>query len=165
MNKILVPIQNFSRLSLSASYFAIKFAKRNPTRVLFLIFSSASLDEASSIKKEEETWRTQFDGLIQQARAEKINLELFFSDDEYLEAVSQFARDHNTTEIIIALPQVQDTTYHKLIQEVNALRDQVENQIVIVKPKEKQEMDDCQEPASRKPYPLKSRAFPDKKGS
>jgi hypothetical protein len=48
MNKVLVPIQNFSRLSLSASYFAVKFAKRNPTKVLFLIFSKASLAEGPS---------------------------------------------------------------------------------------------------------------------
>lgn len=142
MNKILVPIENFSPLSLSASYFAIKFAKRNPTKILFLVFSSASLDDApSSIKKEEVGWRRQFDGLIQQARAEKINLELFFSNNEYLEAVSQFARDHYATEIIIALPQVQDANYQRQIQVVNALRNQVDNQIVIVKPREEQNLD------------------------
>jgi hypothetical protein len=142
MNKILVPIQNFSRLSLSASYFAIKFAKRNPTKILFLIFSGGSWEASPSPSdKDEETWRRQFDGLIQQARMEKVNLELFFSNEEYLEGVNQFARDHNTTEIIIALPQVQDTMYPKLIESVNALRNQGESQIVIVRPKEDKPLD------------------------
>jgi hypothetical protein len=143
MNKILVPIQNFSRLALSASYFAIKFAKRNPTKILFLVFSSGSWEATPSPRgKDEETWRRQFDGLIQQARMEKVNLELFFSNEEFLEGVSQFARDHNTTEIVIALPQAQDTTYPKLIQNVNALRNQGENQIVIVRSKEDRSLDD-----------------------
>jgi hypothetical protein len=147
MNKILVPIQNFSQLSLSASYFAIKFAKRNPTKILFLIFSGDSWEATPSLlRKDEETWRRQFDGLIQQARMEKVNLELFFSNDEFLQGVSQFARDHNTTEIVIALPQAQDTTYPKLIQNVNALRNQGENQIVIVRPKEDQSVDGGTEP-------------------
>jgi len=166
MNKILVPIENFSSLSLSASYFAIKFAKRNPTKILFLVFSSASLDEApSSIREEEVRWRKKFDGLIQQARTEKVNLELFVSNNEYLEAVSQFARDHNATEIFIALPQVQDTNYQRQIQVVNALRNQVDNQIIIVKPREEQETDGCQESGSREIRPQRSGTVSGKKGS
>jgi len=165
MNRILVPIEKFSPLSLSASYFAIKFAKRNPAKVLFLVFSSASLDEASSsTEKEEARWRRQFDGLIQQARTEKVNLELFFSDSEYLEAVSQFARDYNATEIILALPQVQDPIYPKLIREVKALRNYVENRIVIVRPKGEQETDGYQEPASRESYPQRAGTLSEKKG-
>ena len=39
MHKILVPMENFSTLSLSAAHFAVEFAKRNPTKILFLIFS------------------------------------------------------------------------------------------------------------------------------
>jgi thiaminase len=164
MNKILVPIQDFSYLSLSASYFSIKFAKRNPTKILFLIFSNASGEE-TSMKEEDRTWRRQFERLIQQARAEKINLELFFSNEEYLQAVRQFARDHNTTEIIIALPPAQDRAYHKVIQEVNALRNQGENQIIVIKPKEEQGVGDAKKPLAREPYAIDSRAYSGKKGS
>jgi hypothetical protein len=164
MNRILVPIQNYSWLSLSASYFAIKFAKRNPTKVLFLVFSSASEgDDSSSQKQGEETWRRQFDSLIQQARGEKIQLELFRSNDEYLGAVSQFARDHNATEIVLALPQVQDPAYPGLIREVEALRKQVENRIVIVRPKGEQETDGCLDPAPRERHSQRS-TFSEKKG-
>jgi hypothetical protein len=166
MNKVLVPIQNFSRLSLSASYFAIKFAERNPAKDLFLIFSKASLGEGpSTLKKEEEMWQREFDGLIQQARTEKIHLELFFSSDEYLGAVSRFAQDHNPTEIIVALPQVQDPAYPRLIQEVNQLRDQVENQIILVKPKEETDLEGGKEFASRKPFLPRPRIPSEKKGS
>lgn len=164
MNKILVPIQNFSHLSLSASYFSIKFAKRNPTKILFLIFSNASGEE-TSMKEEDRTWRRQFERLIQQARAEKINLELFFSNEEYLQAVSQFAREHNTTEIIIALPPAQDRAYNKIIQEVNALRNQGENQIIVIKPKEEQVIGGSKEPLVKEPYSLDSRTYSLKKGS
>jgi hypothetical protein len=165
MNRILVAIQKFSWLSLSASYFAITFAERNPTKVLFLIFSSASEGEDSSSQKQgEEAWRRKFDSLIQQAREEKIQLELFRSNDEYLEAVSQFSRDHNPTEIILGLPQVQDPAYHRLMREVEARRNQVENRIVIVKPKEEPETDDCQESTSRDPYPQRSGTLSEKKG-
>ncbi len=154
MNKILVPIQNFSPLSLSASNFAVKFAKRYPTKILFLIFADLSgreNDPPPSLG--DEPCRRQFDGLIQQARAQKIHLEIFYSDGEYLKAVSQFARDHNATEIIIALPQFEDAFYHKLMQDVNALRDQGENQIILVKPREEGGKEDRKEPITEVPYP------------
>jgi hypothetical protein len=109
-------------------------------------------------------WPREFDGLIQQARTEKIHLELFFSSDEYLGAVSRFLQDPDTTEMIVALPQVQDPAYPRLIQERNQRRDQVENQIILFKPKEEQELDGGKELASRKPYSLKSRTPSEKKG-
>ena len=167
MNKILVPIQQFSWLSLSASYFAIEFAKRSPTKIQFLIFAETCGEEKgpASSKKKEEPWRRQFDGLIQQAREEKIELELFFSNEKYLEGVSQFARDHNTARIIIALPQVQDTIYDTLIQDVNFLRSQLENQIVIIKPKEERSLEGWKTPESGSPPSTGPGTFLDKKGS
>jgi len=167
MNKILVPIQQFSWLSLSASYFAIEFAKRSPTKIQFLIFAETCGEEKgpASPKKKEEPWRRQFDGLIQQAREEKIELELFFSNEKYLEGVSQFARDHNTARIIIALPQVQDTIYDTLIQDVNFLRSQVENQIVIIKPKEERNPEGWKTSESGSPPSAGPVTFLDKKGS
>ena len=37
MIRVLVPIDAFSHLTLSATYFALEFAKRNPAKVFFLI--------------------------------------------------------------------------------------------------------------------------------
>ena len=54
--------------------------------------------------------------MVQQARAEKISLDLFSSNEAYMETVRHFARDHNISEIIIAVPPVQEPLYTKLIQ-------------------------------------------------
>ncbi len=136
MNKILVPIEDFSRLSMSAAYFAVEFAKRNPTKILFLIFSSSSEEEEKFPIKKNSPWPKSFDDLLQQARAEKINLDLFFSSEEYLETVHRFARDHNISEIIIAVPPSQEPIYQTLNQKIETLRSKVTSQIVMVRPKE-----------------------------
>ena len=140
MHKILVPMENFSTLSLSAAYFAIEFAKRNPTKILFLIFSSAPEGNETAPAKKVEPWPRPFDVLVQQARGEKVNLELFSSNEAYLETVGHFTREHNISEIIIAVPPVQDPQYQKLIQRIESLRNSVESQIVIVRPKEDRSM-------------------------
>ena len=37
MIRVLVPIDAFSQLTISATYFALEFAKRNPAKIFFLI--------------------------------------------------------------------------------------------------------------------------------
>jgi hypothetical protein len=137
MNRILVPIKDSSLLSLSASYFAIEFAKRKPAKILFLIFSPP-LAEGGRFSSAEgmEKWQKQFDGLIQQGRGKKIEMELYFSHDEYFKAVAQFAQEHNITQIIIAIPHPHGEDYNKLNHEVDALRNRVECQLVTVRPRE-----------------------------
>lgn len=165
MNKILVPIENFSWLSLSAAYFAVEFAKRNPTKILFLIFSSSPEGEETTPSKKTEPWPKPFDDLIQQARTEKINLELLFSNEGYLETVRRFARDHNISEIIIAIPPAQEPIYTTLTQQIDALRNSVESQIVIVRPKEDRSMTaDWKLKEEGKLNPPKSRTITDKEG-
>ena len=161
MNKILVPIKDFSRLSLSAAYFAVEFSKRNPTKILFLIFSLSGEGEAVP-GNNSNPWSKSFDDLIQQARAEKINIDLFFSNEGYLDTVSRFARDHHISEIIIAVPPAQEPIYNTLNQEIEALRNSVESQIVIVRPKEDRSMTaDWKLKEEGKPNPLKSRTITD----
>ncbi len=104
MNKILVPIEKFSWLSLSAAYFSIEFAKRNPTKILFLLFSPSPEGKEPSSEKKADSFPKQFDALVQQARTDQINLELLYSNEEYMKTVQHFARDHNISEIIIAVP-------------------------------------------------------------
>jgi hypothetical protein len=138
MHKLLVPIEHFSGLSLSATYFAIEFAKRNPAKIFFLIFSPPPREEGGSSPavKKDQFQRNQFDELIQQARAEKINLEIFYSNEDLVEATRQFSRDHNMTEIIIALPMEQDPVYLTLVEQIGLLRNGLESRLIIVKPKE-----------------------------
>ena len=139
MNKILVPIKDFSQLSLSAAYFAVEFSKRNPTKILFFIVSPSGEGEPGP-GKNTKPWPKSFDDLIQQARAEKINIDLFFSNEGTLETIARFARDHHISEIIIAVPPAYEPIYSAMNQQIEALRNSVESQIVIVRPKEERRM-------------------------
>jgi hypothetical protein len=138
MNKLLVPIENFSGLSLTATYFALGFAKRNPAKIFFLIFSPSSQEGALSSPSpgRDDLQRLKFEDLIQKARAEKINLEIFYSTEDLVEVTRQFSRDHNMTEIIIALPPEHDPVYPKLVEQIGLLRNGLESQLIIVKSKE-----------------------------
>jgi len=138
MHKLLVPIENFSGLSLSATYFAIEFAKRNPAKLFFLIFSNIPQEKSGSgaTEKKGDFQRKQFEDLLQRAREEKINLELFYSNEDFYEVTSQFSKDHSLTEIIIALPSEKDPAFPRLVDQVGQLRNNLESQLIIVKPKE-----------------------------
>ncbi len=165
MHKILVPMENYSTLSLSAAYFAIEFAKRNPRKILFLIFSPTPEGGNSPSAKKDDPGKKQFEALVQQARTEKINLDLFSSNEAYMETVCHFARDHNISEIIIAVPPVQEPLYNKLIQRVESLRGCMESQIVIVRPKEDRSMGtDWKMKEGGKPPAVKSKTSTDKEG-
>ncbi len=165
MHKILVPMENFSTLSLSAAHFAVEFAKRNPTKILFLIFSPSPEGKAPIPAHKVEPWPKQFDTLVQQARSEKVTLDLFSSNETYLETVGHFARDHNITEIIIAVPPVQEPLYNKLIQRIDALRSSVESQIVIVRTKEDRSVGtDWKMKEGEKSLAVKSKTSADKEG-
>lgn len=165
MHKILVPMENFSTLSLSAAHFAVEFAKRNPTKILFLIFSPSPEGKTPSPAHKVEPWPKQFETLVQQARSEKVNLDLFSSNEAYMETVCHFARDHNISEIIIAVPPVQEPLYNKLIQRVESLRGCMESQIVIVRPKEDRSMGtDWKMKEGGKPPAVKSKTSTDKEG-
>ena len=143
MHKLLVPIENFSGLSLSATYFAIEFAKRNPAKIFFLIFSDFPQEKKDSTAspKRVDLQRKQFEDLLQHARTEKINLEIFYSNEDFHEVTSQFSRDHGLTEIIIALPSERDPAYSRLMDQVGLLRNNLESQLILVKPKTRKDLD------------------------
>lgn len=164
MNKILVPIEDFSWLSLSAAYFAVEFAKRNPTKILFLLFSPSRKGEETNPLKNNKPWPKPFDELIQQARAEKINIDLFFSNEGYLDTIPRFARDHNISEIIIAIPPAQEPIYTTLTQQIESLRSSVASQIVIVRPKEDRSLNSDWNQEEGKFNLHKSRPISDKEG-
>jgi len=143
MHKLLIPIEKVTGLSLAATYFAIEFAKRNPAKLIFLIFSVFHQGGSGSTtaEKKGDLQRRQFEELIQQARSEKINLEIFYSNDDFVEAIGQFTRDHGLTETIVALPSEKDPAYSRLLEQVGTLRNNLESQIIIVKPKEEKIME------------------------
>jgi hypothetical protein len=168
MHKLLVPIEYFSGLSLSATYFAIEFAKRNPAKIFFLIFSKVPEggQEAASSENREDLQRRQFEELLRRARLEKINLEIFYSNEDFYEVTSQFCRDHGLTEIIIALPSERDPAYPLLLEQAGQLRHNLESQLIIVRPKEEKSMTVEKVKAGGDPPPaLKFKTPAGKKGS
>lgn len=145
MIKVLVPIDNFSWLTLTAAYFAIEFAKRNPAKILVLIFADVAGEPAVGrpLKKEKNPWESLLDELLQRGRQEKINLELYRSDEAYLTGVSRFARERQVTDIILAVPPVNDEAHQRILQNINILRRQVQCQLITVKAKEEGTMIDA----------------------
>jgi hypothetical protein len=168
MHKLLVPIENFSGLSLSATYFAIEFAKRNPAKLFFLIFSNFPQEESGSmdVEKKGDLQRKQFEDLLQRARAEKINLGIFYSKEPFYEGTSQFSKDHGLTEIVMALPSERDPAYLRLMEQVGQMRNDLESQLIIVKPKEEKivPLEEVKAGGDSPPV-LKPRPHPGKKGS
>lgn len=142
MNKILVPVKDFSALSLSASFFAIELAKRtSQTKIFFLIFRSGNPEEAQEFKGNssrsgEFSWQKQFETLIHQALGDKMNLEMFYSSDEYVQAIPRFVEDYHIGEIIIALPSEEDGLFKEIQQDIKKLQGKVECRLVTVRPKE-----------------------------
>jgi hypothetical protein len=170
MNKLLVPIENFSDLALAATYFAIEFAKRNPAKLFFLIFTAAQQGQPGPPlvpgEKEGDLLRKQFEDLLQRARAEKINLELFYSNENFQEVTTRFSKDHGLTEIIIALPSERDPAYPRLVEQVGRLRPNLESRLIIVKPKEEKIVtDEKPDGPGNLPAALKPKPQTGKKGS
>lgn len=168
MHKLLVPIETFSDLSLSATYFAIEFAKRNPAKIYFLIFSRVPGRTRAAGEGQDPTKirRKQFEELVQRARLEKINLEIFYSNENFFEGTSQFFRDHGLTEIVIALPSERDPAYGRLLEQAGEFRAQLESQLIVVKPKEVDSMTpENLKTGGELPPALNSRPPAGKKGS
>ncbi len=116
MIRVLVPIDAFSHLTLSATYFALEFAKRNPAKVFFLILEAP--DEKTSGMERTSTgnaqWQTLFKQLLQRGREQQVNLEIHHSREDYLTAISRLAEQHNIDDIIIAVPPVVDETHTQI---------------------------------------------------
>jgi hypothetical protein len=138
MIKVLVPIDAFSHLTLSATYFALEFAKRNPARVFFLILETpdAKTSDMERTSEGNAQWPALFKQLLQRGREQLVNLEIHHSREDYLTAISQMAEQHNIDDIIIAVPPVVDETYTQIQRLIEYLRHQVQCQIITVKPKE-----------------------------
>jgi hypothetical protein len=138
MIRVLVPIDAFSQLTLSATYFSLEFAKRNPAKVFFLILDApgAQTSEKKRTSMEEAQWTALFKHLLQRGREQQVNLEIHHSQEDYLTAINRVAEQHNIDDIIIAVPPVTDQTHTQIQRLIELLRHQVQCHIITVKPKE-----------------------------
>lgn len=138
MIRVLVPIDAFSHLTLSAAYFALEFAKRHPARIFFLILEAAEAPTAPYEQTAKETvrWPDSFQNLVQKGREQQVHLEIHNSREDYLTAIRRVVEQYHLDDIIIAVPPVSDAKYSQVQRRIELLRHQVGCHIITVKPKE-----------------------------
>jgi len=137
MIKVLVPIKQSNWLALSAAYFALEFAKRNPARIVFLLFPPGAGKGRPAVPGGSPAeWERRFTELLQRGRTENLPLELHSSPEAFLPAVVRFAREHHVSDIILALPSPQDDPQGRTLKMIHRLKHQIDCQIITVKPKE-----------------------------
>ncbi|HUV49956.1 MAG TPA: universal stress protein [Anaerolineae bacterium] len=144
MNKILVPLDNFSEISLNAARYAVEFAKRSGSKPIFLFLSKD--DKAMSDcfepdipqeKDRERKIRGKVELLIDKSTMEGINIEQYECRGEYIEKVCEFVRDLNIAEIVIAVPDKQDEYYQKIKKNISLLAQMTSCRVLTVKEKAK----------------------------
>lgn len=137
MNTILVPSDSNSELSLHAVYFALEFAKRTGARVLFL-----TVDRNRTARSPEREPPTLTDGVspeleraISSGRVGGLEVESHVTDGDYVGQVAAFARDHNVSRVVMALPEPDDAAFSRVEEQVIALRNQLGCVLVTVRPR------------------------------
>jgi nucleotide-binding universal stress UspA family protein len=149
LNNILVPLAEFSELSLNAAQYAVEFAKRSSSKPIFLFFSRNECanddrirtDCHPTIEKEGEV-REKIEFLIERsALIDGLAIERHTCSGEYIEKVCEFVRDLNITQIVIAIPDEQDELYAKIMQDISLLIQMTPCRVLTVKEKDKDKGD------------------------
>ena len=138
MLRVLVPIEAFARLALSATYFALEFAKRHPAKVYFLILadpgSEAGGEEVASTGRLHEA--AVFQQLLARARQQQVKVEVEYSQESFAPAIRRVVAQQGIDHIVLALPPVGDPDHLRWHRRLEGLRHQVGCHIITVKPKE-----------------------------
>lgn len=138
MIRVLVPIEAFARLNLSATYFALEFAKRHPARIIFLIMGEPGLatGEVAVAESGQLSEAMVFQQLLERARQQQVDVAVHYSQEEYLTAVRRVVAEQGIDDLVIAVPPVGDPAYPQLHRRLEQLRHQVPCHIITVKPKD-----------------------------
>ncbi len=142
MNKILVPLDKFSEISLNAARYAVEFAKRSASKPIFLFLSRNDdaksayfvTDVSQAVEKEKKI-RKKIELLIDQTTMEGINIEQYECRGEYIEKVCEFVRNLSITEIVIAVPDKKDKHYKKIKKNISLLVQMTSCRVLTVKKK------------------------------
>ena len=144
MNKILVPLDNFSEISLNAARYAVEFAKRSSSKPIFLFLSKNDstksdyfLTDVSQEEDRERKIRKKIELLIDKSTMEGINIEQYDCRGEYIEKVCEFVRNLNIAEIVIAVPDKKDEHYQKIKKNISLLIQMTSCRVLTVKEKDK----------------------------
>jgi len=143
LNKILVPLDNFSEISLNAALYAVEFAKRSDSKPIFLFLSGnddvqsdCCVTDVSQKTEKENKIKEKIELLIDCSMTEGINIEQYECRGEYIEKVCEFVRKLNITEIVIAVPDKNDAHYRKIKKNISLLVQMTSCRILTVKEKE-----------------------------
>ena len=145
MNKILIPLDKFSEISLNAARYAVEFARRSGSKPIFLFLSGndetrkdrLAASGFQSVEKEKEI-RKKIELLIDRSTMEGINIEQYECRGEYIEKVCEFVRNLNIAEIVIAIPDKKDEDYKKIKKNISLLVQMTSCRVLTVKEKEKE---------------------------
>ncbi len=142
MNKILVPLDNLSEISLNAARYAVEFAKRSSSRPIFLFLSKNDFAKSDSFVKNisqtegrKKEIKDKIDLLVEQSAEKGIKIEQHECRGEYIEKVCEFVRNLNITVIVIALPDKNDPRYKKIEKNISLLVQMTSCRILTVKKK------------------------------
>ena len=145
MNKILVPLDNFSEISLNAARYALEFAKRSGSKPIFLFFYRNDGDKSDyfvtnplqAVDRKKKI-REKIELLIDRSTMEGINIEQYECRGEYIEKVCEFVRNLNIAEIVIAVPDKKDEHYNKIKKNISLLVQMTSCRVLTVKEKDKE---------------------------
>ena len=144
MIKILVPLYNFSEISLNAARYAVEFAKRTNSKPVFLFLSNDEaksdcfVTDLSQAMEREKKIRETIELLIDRRVLEGINIEQYECRGEYIEKVCEFVRNLSIAEIVVAVPDKKDKHYKKITKNISLLVQITSCRILTVKEKEKE---------------------------
>jgi len=145
LNKILVPLDNFSEISLNAARYAIEFAKRSGSKPIFLFLyrkdgtkSDYFEADVSQAVEREKKIRGKIELLIDRSTMEGINIEQHECHGEYIEKVCEFVRNLSIAEIVIAVPNKKDAHYNKINKNISLLVQMTSCRVLTVKEKDKE---------------------------
>lgn len=141
MTNILVPLDGSGEPWVRAAYFALEFAKRAAAKVLFLrIAPTPDVRPARQHRLEgsQGDLGEDLDRLIANSLALGIQVETYLTTGDFVERVAEFARHHNVSRIVLALPEGEGPDSARAEARVTALQEQLSCVLVTVRSRQEQ---------------------------
>ena len=137
MTNILVPLDHHRDLQLRAAYFALEFAKRTGAKVLFLNIrpertAAESISGASTLN---DTPGEDLDHLVNDSLMAGLQIETYVTNGDFVQRVAEFARHHNVSRVILALPEDDGPGGAEAASRLHALKDKLSCALVTVRPR------------------------------
>ncbi|MBN2061651.1 MAG: hypothetical protein JW882_14670 [Deltaproteobacteria bacterium] len=143
MSGFVVPIKEFSPLTLASVTFAVEFGKRSNGRIFFLFVddpadSDLRASESLHLSDERNRIKESIETLITHGRSDEgLQAEIHCRRGDFIQEVRQFVRDHHIDEIVLALPEGHEHGDDQVKRDVLPLLQLTHCRILTVRPKSK----------------------------